>query len=237
MYTDFASVYDRLMNDVDYNQWADYYEKLFKHFDVSPSLVADLGCGSGSLTVLMNERGYDMIGIDSSVDMLHIAKQKNNDILFLNMDACDFELYGTVDAFISSLDLVNYVDDLEKLFALVCNYLNYGGVFIFDMSTPYKLRNILGENTFVYDEDDVFYTWENSFDGEYCNMMLSIFVDENGLYRRIDEFQTQRAVEIDEVKKAAAKAGLQVLGVFDEFTFDEPKGNSERVFFVVGRGK
>jgi len=235
MYTDFAAVYDRLMTDVDYSRWADYYESIFEKFNLSPSLVLDIGCGSGSLTTLLAERGYDMIGLDSSEDMLRIAKEKNRDILYINMDAADFELYGTVDAIVSSLDLLNYVEDTDRFFALINNYLNYGGIFVFDISTPYKLENVLGSNTFVYDEDDIFYTWDNSFDGKYCEMILNIFVREGNKYKRIDEYQTQRAITPEEIIASAQKAGLEILGVYDEFTFDAPRKDSERIFFAVRR--
>ncbi|MBR5218155.1 MAG: class I SAM-dependent methyltransferase [Clostridia bacterium] len=235
MYTQFATVYDRLMADVDYSKWADYYESIFEKFNLSPSLVLDIGCGTGSLTTILADRGYDMIGLDGSEEMLGIAKEKNGDILYINMDAEDFELYGTVDAVVSSLDLLNYVEDTDGFFRLINNYLNYGGIFVFDISTPYKLENVLGNNTFVYDEEDIFYAWDNSFDGKCCDMILNIFVKDGERYDRIDEYQTQRAVTPDEIIASAQKAGLEILGVYDEFSFDAPRADSERIFFAVRR--
>jgi 2-polyprenyl-3-methyl-5-hydroxy-6-metoxy-1,4-benzoquinol methylase len=143
------------MKDIDYSQWADYIEQIFRRNGVSPSLAADLGCGTGSFCMEMAKRGYEMIGIDLSAEMLSCARQKaleaGADILYLNQDMTEFELYGTVDAITCLMDSVNYVtykSDLKRLFRLVNNYLNPGGLFVFDINSPYKIENILGTNVF-----------------------------------------------------------------------------------------
>lgn len=241
MYQDFSSIYDLLMSDVDYNAWKIYFKSIFDKFSKKPNLILDLGCGTGTLTNMLANDGFDMIGVDSSTDMLAIAKEKNQNILYLNMDITDFELYGTVDAIISSLDCINYVcdeNDLVKLLRLVNNYLNFGGLFIFDISSEYKLSNVLGDNTFVFDEKGVFYSWENYFEDNICTLNLTFFVEnEDGLYKRINETQYQRAYSVNEILNAAKIAGLNVLGVYDEFTFNTPKDKSERIFFVLEKPK
>lgn len=235
MYNEFANVYDILI-DTDYEKFVSYYKKIFDFYGLKPHLVADLGCGTGTLSHLMQKEGFDVIGIDSSPEMLSVAKQKYEDILFLNQNITEFELYGTVDAAFSSLDVINYLteeDDVLKLFSLIKNYLNPGGIYVFDISSFYKLSQILGDNTFVFETDDVFYTWENSFENNMLEMYLTFFQKEDNLYRKFEENQLQRAYKSDEICTLAKKAGLSVLSVFSDFTFDTEKSDSERLFFVL----
>ncbi len=242
MYNEFANVYDRLQ-DIDYNSFIDYYEKIFEKFDIKPKLMLDLGCGTGNITIPLSEKGYEMIGIDLSEEMLDIAAQKardtSEDILFLNQDMTEFELYGTVDSIICSLDGVNYLtmdDDLDKLFALVKNYLNPGGLFIFDINSEYKLKTLLNGNSFVYDEDDIYCVWSNSFDDEdnICSFNIDIFTrEESGLYKKDEEYHEERAYSVNEIENAINSSGLTLLGVYDDRSFDKIHAASERIFFVV----
>lgn len=237
MYNKFSKFYDSLI-DTDYNRFVEYYKSIFKKYSVSPKLIADLGCGTGTLTDLMHKQGFDMIGIDCSPQMLDIAKNKNQDILYINQDMTEFELYGTVDVIYSSLDCINYIQDenlVKKVFSLVNNYLNYGGLYIFDISSFHKLSVTLGNNTFVFDDDDIFYTWENFFEDDFLTMNLTFFEKCGNLYKRFNEDQVQRAYKISDIVELAKTAGLEILGVFDEFTFDEPSEKSERIFFVLRR--
>ena len=162
MYNAFAEVYDRLQ-DADYAKFADYYERIFEKYGIKPELVLDLACGTGNITVPMSQRGYDMIGVDLSVEMLNIAREKaqaaGQNILFINQDMTEFELYGTVDAILCALDGVNYLTadgETDELFRLAENYLNPGGLMIFDINTEYKLREVLGSNTFVNEEQGIY---------------------------------------------------------------------------------
>ncbi len=239
MYGDFANIYDLVMRDTPYDAWVKYYKDVFKKFNLSPELILDAGCGTGNITARMAAEGYDMIGLDNSVSMLSCAKEKNSDILYLHMDMTDFELYGTVDAVISALDCVNYItEDIDKLFSLVYNYLNPGGIFIFDINSEYKLREIFAGEPIICDEEDIFYTWENEVEGDFCYFAITFFIrNEDGSYTRCDEWQTQRIYSQRELEAAAEKAGLSVLGVYDNLSFDAPKPDSERIFFVVGKEK
>ena len=242
MYNKFAEIYDKLQ-DIDYSSFVNYYEKIFSRFDVKPSLVLDIACGTGSVTIPMAKRGYDMIGIDLSEEMLGIAADKaraeNADILFLNQDMTEFELYGTVDAAVCALDGINYLTDdgdLDKLFALMHNYLNPHGIFIFDINTEYKLKSILGENTFVYDEDGVYCVWESSYEDtdKICSFCLDFFTENNdGTYTRSEEYQEERAYSIKEICDVAKRNHFDILGCFNDRTFDDPTETSERIFFVL----
>jgi SAM-dependent methyltransferase len=238
-YGNFAFVYDALTNDVEYSNRCDYLEKIFeKHLSKRAELIADLGCGTGTVCSLMSKRGYDMIGIDSSDMMLSeaIKKEGSEKILYLNQDMTEFELYGTVDVFLSMLDSLNYItslDELSKVFSLVKNYLNPGGIFVFDINTPYKYEQVLSDNTFVYDQDGIFYVWQNFFDGEYCDFLIDFFVEKDGSYSRFTEEHTQRCHTFKEILSVIEDAGLSLEGVYDELSFSDPVSTSERIFLVV----
>ena len=238
-YGNFAFIYDALTNDVEYSNRCDYLEKIFeKHLSKRAELIADLGCGTGTVCSEMSKRGYDMIGIDSSDMMLSeaIKKEGSGKILYLNQDMTEFELYGTVDVFLSMLDSLNYItslDELSKVFSLVKNYLNPGGIFVFDINSPYKYENILSDNTFVHDEDGIFYVWQNYFDGEYCDFLIDFFVEKEGSYSRFTEEHTQRCHTFKEILSVIKDSGLSLEGVYDELSFSDPVSTSERIFLVV----
>ena len=242
MYGKFAKVYD-VLQDIDYNSFVDFYEKIFGKFGLEPKLVLDLACGTGNVTIPMARRGYDMIGIDLSAEMLDIASEKARleklDILFLNQDMTEFELYGTVDAIVCSLDGVNYLtedDQVKKLFSLAENYLNPNGLFVFDINSEYKLKNILGNNTFIYDEDGVFCVWDNVYDEDsgICGFNLDFFTrKEDGTYIRESEYQEERVYREEKLRILAEDAGLLTVGCFADRDFAKPDNTAERIFFVL----
>ncbi|MCD7906183.1 MAG: class I SAM-dependent methyltransferase, partial [Clostridium sp.] len=170
-YTSFAEVYDLFQDNVPYKEWCEYLAGLLTEYGVRDGLVLDLGCGTGSLTELLAGRGYDMIGVDNSSEMLEIAMGKRDrsgqGILYLLQDMREFELYGTVAAVVSICDSMNYIleyGDLVQVFKLVNNYLDPGGVFIFDLNTPYKYRELLADNTFAEEREESSFIWENFYD-------------------------------------------------------------------------
>lgn len=239
-YGAFAKVYDTLTKDVDYFKRCNYIEALFEKFAVKkPELVCDLACGTGSMCELLYDRGYDMIGIDISADMLDaaISKKEGRDILYLNQDICDFELYGTVDAFLCLLDSVNHLTDdgdLDSIFALVNNYLNPDGIFIFDVNTGHKFENVLADNTFTYEDEDIFYVWENSCEDVFCDMYITFFVkDDDDRYQKIVQQLSERYYSESEIKSCAEKHNLKVEGVFSDLSFDQPDKTCERQFWVL----
>lgn len=242
-YTGFAAVYDMFMDDVPYEEWCEYVCSLLEEHEIRDGLVLDLGCGTGSMTELLAERGYDMIGIDYSEEMLELAAEKKVEtdlnILYLCQDMREFELYGTVKAVISVCDCINYItdpEDLKTVFKLVNNYLDPGGIFIFDMNTEYKYETVMGDCTIAEDRDESSFIWENQYDaGEKINIYdLSIFVkEESGLYRKYQETHYQRAYSMEEIKDALKAGGMEFVAAYDAFTRNAPKDESERIYIVA----
>lgn len=237
VYADLAAVYDQLMQqDVQYDTLCDLIEKCFRRYGRNPELIVDLACGTGSVTSRMAQRGYDMIGIDISEEMLNIARKKDEKSLYLEQDITAFELYGTVDAALCMIDGYNYVIDDEKLlnsFLWVKNYLNPEGLFLFDVSSDYKLSTLLGNETFVYEDDNVFYTWENEFDEQtdLSSSYITFFVKEGDMYRRFDEVHIQKARSISHIIHLLEKAGFSDIHTFADSSFAYPQKDSQRVFF------
>ncbi|RCX18332.1 methyltransferase family protein [Anaerobacterium chartisolvens] len=242
MYRGFAYIYDKLMYDVDYEKWVCYIQDIFKKNEVSPSLVLDLGCGTGNFCIEMAQKGFDMIGIDISPDMLSCAREKSikkglDNILYLNQDMRDFELYGTVDAIVCLMDSVNYItakNDVKKIFKLVANYLNPEGLFIFDINSCYKLKDILGNNLYYDIGDDAAYIWQNSYEAKkrQCIFDLTFFIRRGELFEKCEEVHSQRAYSVSEIESMLSFGGLKTVSIFDSLTFNPPHSKSERIFFV-----
>lgn len=242
-YESFARVYDLFMDNIPYEDWAEYLCSLLKKYKVNNGLVLELGCGTGSMTELLADRGYDMIGVDNSMEMLDIAREKKdesgNDILYLLQDMREFELYGTVRAVVSVCDSMNYITDSEDLltvFKLVNNYLDPGGVFIFDLNTMYKYEELLGDQVIAENREESSFIWENWYDEEdqINEYNLTLFIqNETGLYEKYEETHYQKAYELDGVKSLLSEAGLIVEAVYDAFTMQPPTETSERVYFVA----
>ena len=242
-YTGFAAVYDTFMDDVPYEEWSQYVRSLLTEYGVKDGLVLDLGCGTGSMTELLSAAGYDMIGVDNSEEMLELAcgkrEKSGRDILYLCQDMREFVLYGTVAAMVSICDCMNYIlglEDLVSVFRLVNNYLDPGGIFIFDMNTEYKYREVMGDCVIAEDREDAAFIWDNQYDEEErMNIYdLSIFVrEEKDLYRKYQETHYQRAYSIQEVQSAILKAGMEWVAVYDAFTRQEPKADSQRIYIIA----
>lgn len=225
-YADFSNVYDMFMDNIPYEQWADRIEHILRQNNINDGLVLDLGCGTGTLTELMAKRGYDMIGVDSSEDMLAEAIEKRPDdldILYLNQDIREFELYGTVRAVISSCDTLNYVtepEDLLDVLKLVNNYLEPDGVFIFDMNAIEKYEEVLSDNVFAENRDNASFIWENMYDSEtqINEYALTLFIEdeESGMYEKSEEFHYQRAYSREEIADLLDRAGFAVLDMTEE---------------------
>lgn len=237
-YTDFAKIYDALTFDVDYDVWCDRLEEIFSLMPNRPEIICELGCGTGSITSRLAKRGYSMIGIDLSQEMLDVAREKceGENVLLLNQDMTDFELYGTVDVFLCTLDGVNYLTDdgaFSRMLELCRLYLNTGGLLIFDINSEYKIKNLLAGQTYVYETDDVFYTWESELDGNLCDYYLTFFVKNKNVYTRFDEVHTQRIYEDSEVSSELERYDFEILGKFDGITEDSPNSESQRIMYVA----
>lgn len=239
MYNDFALVYDRFQ-EIDYDSFIRFYQKMLGD---NVKTVLDLGCGSGEITLRLAKCGYDVMGVDISDDMLALAQDKayssGRDIFFVNGDMTEFVHPSGVDAVVSSLDCINYLTDYNDVVsAFVCVYesLNKGGLFIFDINSEYKLSHILGDNTFVYEDEEAYCVWNCEYSPEerICGFDLNFFVrqGENNMYNRYFEYQEERAYSIDEIKAAICEAGLSLINVYADLSIEAPEDNAERLFFI-----
>lgn len=241
-YTGFARVYDLFMDNVPYAEWSQYLAGLLQEHGIADGLVLDLGCGTGKMTRLLAQAGYDMIGADNSEEMLQAAREADGgaqDILYLLQDMREFELYGTVRAVVSICDSINYIleeEELLQVFRLVNNYLDPGGIFIFDMNTLYKYRELLGETVICENRDEGSFIWENFYEeeGQTNQYDLTFFIREEDMrYRKYEETHVQRGYGTQQVESLLRQAGLEVLAVYDAYTKDPVKEDSGRVCFVA----
>jgi len=256
MYRDFAYVYDEFMDATPYGEWCELLVGLIEKYGVSKpernaadtldsekNLVLDLGCGTGTLTELLYQKGYDCIGVDNSESMLDIAVEKReesgSEILYLLQDMRKLELYSTVGTVVSVCDSVNYILEEEELletFRLVNNYLYPGGIFIFDFNTDYKYREVIGDTTIAENREDCSFIWENYYDKEsHLNEYdVTIFVQEEGeVFRRFTENHVQRGYTIEQMMRLVTQAGMELVEVLDADTKDVATDKSERVYIVA----
>ena len=253
-YSAMAPIYDAMNGELDYAAWADFIEAQFARFaKTKPELVLDLAAGTGSMTIELAKRGYDMTAVDLSGDMLsvaadRIAEEGLSGILLLEQDMTDFELYGTVDAVVCCLDSINHLTrrgELSRCFSLGHNYLNPDGLFLFDMNTPYKFEHTYGNNAYVLEDElvwedgersAIYCGWQNTYHPEsgLCDFDLSLFEEDvDGRYRRSDEHQVERCYDLETVKALLADAGFELLGVFGGFDFSSPATDCERWYFAA----
>ncbi|MBR0381645.1 MAG: class I SAM-dependent methyltransferase [Eubacterium sp.] len=239
VYESFARVYDSLMDDVPYREWADRILSLLREEGMTGGLALDLGCGTGKMTRLMDRAGYDMIGIDASLDMLQIARENSPDgILYLLQDMREFELYGTVGAVISVCDSLNYIlseEELLEVFSLVRNYLDPGGFFVFDINTEHKYRDVIGDSVIAEDRDRVSFIWYNRYEEEERRnyIDLNVFVrEEDGRYRKFSEMHIQAGYTYEMIAGLIRQSGLVLKKAFDGYSMRPADDTSERILFV-----
>ena len=240
-YNDFAGVYDRLMANVDYRVWADCFIRLLADRGIETGEVCDLACGTGTMTLALAKKGYRMLGVDRSEEMLLLAHRKAMEmgeirIPFVCQDMRSFALTHPVDAVVCANDGINYINDPgqeRKAFDRVYAGLKPGGVFVFDVSTVYKLSRILGNRTMVHTQGDINYIWENTWDpgARLCRMDLTFFVKEGELWRRFCESHLQRGHDREELARWLWEAGFRDMRVGAAFSLEEPAGKEERLIF------
>ncbi len=242
-YENFAEVYDELMDDVPYGQWAEFIHHKIKEYHIENNLTLELGCGTGKMMEKMAEKGYDMIGVDSSPEMLEIAREGSEALpwsfLYLLQDMTEFELYGTVGTILSVCDSLNYIlteEELGRVFALVNNYLDPEGIFIFDFNTEHKYRDVIGNTVIAEDREDVSFIWYNDYEEEeHCNVIdLSIFVRQaDGMYQKYEEEHVQRGYRLEEIQKLIEGSGLIFLAAYDGYTDKPATEDSERIVVIA----
>lgn len=240
-----APIYDEINKDIDYSAWADFIESVVqKNCKTRPELVLDLGCGTGSMTLELAKRGYDMTGVDISVEMLDVARERASDagfadkMLWLCQDMTEFELYGTVDLTVSCLDCMNHLtktSELEKCLALVHNYLVPDGLFVFDVNGRAKFENVYADRSYVMETDSAVCIWQNDYNPKtrLCNFYITLFNEEDGLYARYDELQRERMYPIRTLKKSLVKAGFEFIGVYSDYSFTPATDTDERIYIVA----
>ncbi|MCR5666818.1 MAG: class I SAM-dependent methyltransferase [Eubacterium sp.] len=242
-YEAFAQVYDLFMDNVPYKKWCENLLRFLHEEQITDGLVADLGCGTGVMTQMLDAHGYDMIGIDLSEDMLWQAREQQiedgTNILYLQQDMREFELYGTVRAIISICDSINYIlkeEELVKVFSLVNNYLDPHGLFVFDFNTVSKYAQI-GDGTICENREEGSFIWENYYDtdsniNEY-DLTFYIQSDEEGLYERFEENHRQRGYTLEIMKDCIKKAGMEFKAAYDADTMKEVTGESQRIYVLA----
>ncbi len=240
-YTSFAKVYDLFMDNVPYEMWSEYIIGKLKEYGIDDGLVLDLGCGTGKMTSILQKRGYDMIGVDNSMDMLEIARESSSEgILYLLQDMREFELFGTVRAVYSACDSLNYIlekDDLLTVFKLVNNYLDAGGIFIFDINTRYKYQELMGENTFAENREDGSFIWENYYDEVECinqyDLTLFLKEEDRDSYLKFSETHFQKCYTLEEIKELLEEAGMDFIGAYDGYTDNPVSDDSEKITIIA----
>lgn len=241
-YGRFATIYDELMMDFNYKDWFKYIEGIWEKYGKKPKNILEMACGTGNLSYYLGEKGYNLTCFDLSLDMLSMADKKSSkfkNVKILNQNMVDFNIPESFDCILCICDSINYIREKENLvrtFKNVWNHLEDDGIFIFDINSFYKLKYIIGNNIFVEDREDIFYTWENHFDDEenICEFYLTFFYSEDGeKFERFNEDHIEKAYKIEEVVEALEEAGFSQIDYFQAFSFERPSRESERINFVV----
>ena len=243
-YGDFAYYYDMLTENVDYDKRCEYICGLLAENGVSEGILLDLACGTGTMSLMFAEKGYDVVGVDGSEEMLTQAQEKKMesgaDIIFLCQKMEELDLFGTINAAVSTLDSINHVtneDTVKEIFRRVSLFMEDKGIFVFDVNTPYKHREVLGDNTFIYDLDEVYCIWQNSTDENLVTTIsLDLFEkdeeDEETYYRYSEEF-SEKAYDLDDIRDWLQDCKFEVMAVYEEMTKDAVKADTQRAVFVA----
>jgi len=241
-YNRFASIYDKLMMDFNYEDWFNYIQEILIRFDKQPNQVLEMACGTGNLSYYLAKERYSLTCFDLSSDMLSRAYEKLRrfkNVKLMNQNMVNFNINQSFDCVISICDSINYItekEDLLKTFKNVWNHLEDDGIFIFDINSYYKLKHIIGNNTFVEDQEDVFYTWQNYYDEnkDICEFYLTFFFSEDGeSFQRFDEEHREKAYKTEEVVDLLKEAGFKDIRYYGAFGFEDPKEKTERINFVA----
>lgn len=240
-YTYLAQIYDKMI-DIDYDRWIDFIKEYFnnKGLNIKGKKALELGCGTGNMSLRLKDEGVEVVAFDNSRDMLTIAEEKARKrrlkITFLEEDMVEFSISKSFDFIFSFCDGYNYIiepDEVQESFKRVYKHLNNGGYFVFDISTPHKLKNVIGNNTFTLNEDDLCYIWDNYIEEDIIEMYITFFVKEGMLYRRFNEIHTQRAHSIDFIIENLKRADFTDIEVYEDYSFNKCTDESIRATFIA----
>ncbi len=243
-YSSFAEVYDSLTINVDYKRRAEYIASILNDFNIADGLLLDLACGTGSLSIEFSKMGYEVIATDASPEMLMQAQEKAYDreqsIMFLCQRMEETDLYGTVRAIVCALDSINHLESLEQLnktFSVLKNFIDDGGIMIFDVNTLYKHQSVLANNTFIYDEKEVYCVWQNRLlnDNRTVNINLDFFIKRDDVYQRFNENFCETAFTDEEITAACEQNGFKVVKRYSDLSCGAPKEDTERTYYVIRR--
>lgn len=241
-YSVFAKYYDSLTANVDYKGIACAIDSYVKENTPISNLLLDVACGTGSLAIELANLGYDVIGADSSCEMLSEAMRKSyskeKQILFLNQAMDELDLYGTVGVAVCTLDSINHVTDIntvDRAFSKVSLFLEKDGVFVFDVNTLYKHNTVLADNTFVYDCEEVYCVWQNSTENGITTINLDFFESDGDAYYRSSESFCEVAYSCEEIERLLSKNGLKVISKYDDYTKNAISEKTQRIVYVVGK--
>lgn len=238
-YNEFAYFYDEFNGEADYDAlYTQIRQELHAH-QIDDGIVADLGCGTGELTLMLVQAGYDMIGIDQSEEMLAVVRDKADQLgiserlLLLRQDLLKLDLYGTIRAAVSTFDTLNHIPLLDKAIANAAFFMEEGGVFLFDMNTPYKHREVLGNNTFNFEGSDANCVWHNRWDEAAGKVDISLSIHDSETGEQIEEQFCEYTYSLDEITAALQRHGFVLESVCDGETFAPLTEKSERWFFCA----
>ena len=243
-YCDFARFYDILQQEVDYRRIADFYcVKIKEMGGKEDGVLLDLACGTGSLSVLFAQRGYEVIGVDASDQMLSAALNKpHGNIRYVCQTMEELDLPVKAAVTVCALDSINHLPDLEAIastFRRVWQTTEAGGLFLFDINTPYKHREILGDNAFVFDYDELYAVWQNELDQEdrlyRVDMYLDFFAKEKGLYRRYEDFLSEIAPEPELICTLLEQCGFTEVSTCEYLTGSKPREQSDKLLIAAKR--
>lgn len=243
-YGRFALFYDSLMQ-ADYDKISNRIDSLVMEFYNNRGILLDLACGTGTLCEKMAKMGYDVVGVDTSQEMLSVALDKKYDsglpIQYLCQDMRKIDMFGTIDVTVCTLDSINHLackENVFETFKKVSLFAEPEGLFIFDVNTPYKHKFVLADNTFVFENDEVYCVWQNFLnDDNSVDISLDLFEKDGESYFRASESFSEISIPLDEIKNMLCESGFEVLGVYDGYENREVSDNSERAVFVARKIK
>lgn len=242
-YRSFSYFYDMLTGNISYKQRAEYFDMLVKKHGGKKNLLLDLACGTGSLSEELSRLGYDVIGVDGSEDMLNAAIEKKLesglDIQYLCQDMTKLDMFGTIDVTVCALDSLNHLPDLvavERTVQRVSLFCEPSGLFLFDVNTPYKHRHVLGNNTFVYDLDEVYCVWQNTYSEQDNRVEMSLDFFErqgNGSYKRYEDSFSEIAFDESVIDGILTRNGFEIAAKYDYDTVLPPRPDSEKLVYAA----